>query len=194
MVLTGSALWARRAVQVLMVFGLGFVLTYAGLGWHAGYRPYIVHTGSMTPTYRSGDLVLIKRHEAYAVGSVITFSHGEGDDDLVTHRIVKVTAAGISTKGDANATDDAWTIAPDQVRGVAVGSLPAMGYVARFLQVPAGIGALLTSVLSALLLWGLFFPAPAPVRAPRARARRPRIPRQRSRSNALEDLLRPVRS
>lgn len=126
--------------------------------WQADYRGYIVHTGSMSPSIPSGDLVLTRVASTYAVGDVITFEHGAGPQDLVTHRIIRITGAGISTKGDGNRTADVCTIAPDQAHGVVVAHLHDAGYVAYFFHQPSGVVDLLTSALGVLLLWGLFFP------------------------------------
>ncbi len=51
-------LTARRiclATIIAVVVGIG--ATGAWL-WHSGYRAYVVHTGSMTPTYKPGSLVI----------------------------------------------------------------------------------------------------------------------------------------
>jgi signal peptidase len=80
---------------------------------------------------------------------------------VVTHRVVQVSAAGISTKGDANPADDAWTIRPDQVQGRTVRALPRVGYLVVYLQQPAGVASVLTAAAMILLLWGLCFPPEA---------------------------------
>jgi signal peptidase len=88
---------------------------------------------------------------------VITFRHSDRAADLVTHRVVSVNAAGITTKGDANATPDAWTIRPNQVQGRTVLGVPYLGYVAVYFKQPAGVASAATTVACVMLLWGLFF-------------------------------------
>ena len=136
--------WVALAATLLIA-----IVGAAGWGlWrHSGYRVYVVHTGSMVPTYRPGDLVLDRRPSGqYHRGEVITFRHSDLTTDVVTHRITDVTAAGlIHTKGDANATADVWDIRPDQVQGTAVLRLGGFGYLVVFLRQPAGIGALATA-------------------------------------------------
>lgn len=154
----------RLIVASLLVLGL------AGTGlalWLQGYRVYVVHTGSMEPTYRPGDVVIDKPPTGnYHRGDVITFLHSEYTDDVVTHRVVGVTPQGlIHTKGDANRTRDAWDIRPDRVRGTVWFTVPALGYLVVYLRNPAGIASLATGLLAIALLWGIFFPAaddPAP--------------------------------
>jgi signal peptidase len=131
-----------------------------GLWRQLGYHFYVVHTGSMVPTYRPGDLVLDRRPSGqYHRGEVITFRHSDLTTDVVTHRVTDVTRTGlIHTKGDANVTPDVWDIRPDQVKGTAAFRLTGLGYVVVFLRQPAGIGSLATGVFTLVLLWQLFFP------------------------------------
>jgi signal peptidase I len=155
--------------MVALVVGVGATI---GVLWHEGYRAYVVHTGSMVPNYNPGDLVIDRPASGhYQRGEVITFRHSALSSDVVTHRIVSVTAAGIRTKGDANPTADAWVIRPNQVRGAAAWRLPGFGYVAVFVQQPFGIAALATGVVMIALLWSLFFPSDPPVRGSPATAR-----------------------
>lgn len=150
----------------MTVFGcllLAVLLSGAALA-HLGYRAYIVHTGSMAPTYRPGDLVIDRPARGTPKpGQVITFRHSADTSDVVTHRVVSVTASGlIRTRGDANRTPDAWQIPPAMVRGSVLADIPKAGFVLVFLKQPAGLGALGASALSLALLWSLFFPSPQP--------------------------------
>ncbi len=129
--------------------------------WQSGYRAYIVHTGSMSPTYKPGSLVIDGPAKGkYHPGEVITFRHSSYTTDVVTHRITDITSTGlIHTKGDANRTADVWNIRPDQVRGTVLGGIPLAGYVVVYLQHPAGVASVVTALIAIMLLWGLWFPA-----------------------------------
>lgn len=164
MQLTGLS--PRRWVVVVMV-GLAVVVAgTAGALWSNGYRLYAVRTGSMTPTYLPGDLVVDGPTSAtYRVGTVVTFRHGTSPDAVTTHRVHAVTRAGLQTKGDANRSPDPTPVATSQVLGRVVAGVPRGGYLLVFLQQPAGVGATMTLVLSLVLAWRMFFPAP---RRPRA--------------------------
>lgn len=131
----------------------------ATLAWHEGYRAHIVHTGSMTPTSRSGDLVIDRpvQHSNHR-GEVITFRHSDLSSDVSTHRITDVTGGVIHTKGDANPTPDVWDIRPNQVEGRVLTGVPNAGYVVEFLKRPAGVIALMAALVTASLLLALFFP------------------------------------
>jgi signal peptidase len=150
-----------RRFSLAVVVGLACVLLISGgIFWVKGYRMYIVHTGSMEPTLKIGTLVVTKPATlGYGPGDVITFRHSDVSSDVVTHRVYFIDRSGITTKGDANQTPDPWTIRPDQVQGVRWLTFPGAGYVVVFLQQPAGLAALVTALLGAILLWGLFFPS-----------------------------------
>jgi signal peptidase I len=129
-------------------------LAIAGiLAWHNGYRLYIVHTGSMTPTLLAGDVVLDGPPQAsYRPGEVITFRHSDRTTDLVTHSFVDFKGGAIHTKGDANRTADVWNIRPDQVKGVVVRRLPRLGYLFIFLRQPLGLAAVILGGLAVILM------------------------------------------
>lgn len=126
--------------------------------WHSGWRAYVIHTGSMTPVFEPGDLVLDRpARQGYAVGDVATFRIGP--EERVTHRITHVSDLGIRTKGDANRVADVWEIPPGHVDGVVAHRAPHLGYLVFFLQQPPGVVGVMSSGLSLVLLWGLFFPS-----------------------------------
>lgn len=158
---------AGRRVGVGLLVGV-LVAAAAGVAVfaHDGYRIYIVHTGSMVPTYDPGDVVIDKPSGALRPGEVITFLHSGLSSDLVTHRITDLQDGVIHTKGDANRTPDVWNIRPDQVKGVVIYSVPRAGYALVYLKSPLGIASVVTSVLSLFLLYALFFPSPPPPTAP----------------------------
>ena len=149
----------RALVSVLVAVALGLAVG-AATAWHDGYRVYEVRTGSMTPTYPTGALVVDAPASdgAPTVGDVITFRVSTG---LVTHRVSSISAAGYATKGDANPTPDAWTIPRGDVVGHVVAGLAGGGYVLVFFQQPTGAVTVVTALLALSLLWGLFFPAEA---------------------------------
>lgn len=145
------------ALVLLAVVGAAAV----GYGaWRDGYRAYAVKTGSMTPTYPTGALVIdAPVTKPVKVGDVITFQTADG---LVTHRVHDVLDDGIRTKGDGNRTVDAWTVRPDRVIGVVTWGAAYLGYVFVFFQQPTGAPALVLLGLSVWFAWILFFPTKEP--------------------------------
>ena len=146
--------WAALGLLLVAVLGAG---VGAAAAWSQGYRVYAVRTGSMSPAFPTGTLVVdAPPTGAAAVGSVITFRVGAG---LVTHRVHGATATGVTTKGDANAAPDAWTIPAGNIVGQVVAAVPRGGYVLVFFKQPTGSIALIAGIVSTVLLWRLFFPA-----------------------------------
>lgn len=99
-----------------------------------GSTPMTVLTGSMTPTYPPGTLVVVRPlpAEEIAVGSVITFQLRSGDPTVVTHRVVGIGYDGrgekvFTTQGDANEGPDAAPVRPVQVRGEVWYAVPWLG-------------------------------------------------------------------
>ena len=68
-----------------------------------GYYFFNVLTGSMQPTLKVGDNVIVKKQNEYKVGDIISYKM---NDIYVTHRIVKIEGDMITTKGDANDVED----------------------------------------------------------------------------------------
>jgi signal peptidase I len=162
-----------RTVAWCLLAALGISLgCVAVVGWHEGYRLYAVRTGSMTPTYPTGSLLLDApaRPGLPRVGEVITFRTTDG---LVTHRVHDVRAAGITTKGDANRVPDPWTLPARDVEGAVVAGVPFGGYLLVFFQQPAGAPSLMVLTVSIVLAWSIFFgssPATPPDGPPRRRS------------------------
>lgn len=78
----------------------------------AGYQMMTALSGSMDPTFSTGDLILVTNEPAtkVRVGQVISFHAPTGYHQLTTHRIVRIVSGGahpvVQTKGDANTALD----------------------------------------------------------------------------------------
>lgn len=146
------------AVVAMTVVAVGGAATWFS---QEGYRLYVVKTGSMVPTYDPGDVVIDGPvSDRLTRGDVVTFQISAAGD-LVTHRYTHTDQDGrVHTKGDNNLAVDAWALRADQLRGVVDRHVPNLGYLLVFLRQPAGIGGVMTSALSVILLWGLCFPPP----------------------------------
>lgn len=124
-----------RAVSWVVLLGATALVTLAVLVPRvAGATPYTVLTGSMSPAYPAGTLVVV-RPVALAdvrVGDVVTYQLRSGEPTVATHRVVGVgwTAEGekvLTTRGDANSVADAEPVREVQLRGEVWYSLPWVG-------------------------------------------------------------------
>ena len=183
--MTGS----RRAVRrgLLYYIGLGLsagLLAFLGLIGAlvilipavSGSTPMTILTGSMQPTYPPGTLIIVQPIEpdAIVIGDPITYQIESGKPEVVTHRVVAISATGsqlsFTTQGDNNAVADTNPVQAIQVKGTLWYAIPMLGWVnsavsgeSRGILVPIVAGSLF-----AYAAW-VFFSA---FRARRLRRRR----------------------
>lgn len=82
----------------------------------------------------TGDIVVIQPQSEYRKTDVVTFHDKE--NRVVTHRIASIetkdNVRSITTKGDANRSDDFDTIAPEQIIGKVTLTIPKLGFLVAF--------------------------------------------------------------
>ena len=125
-----------------------------------GLKVYTVLSGSMAPTYHTGDLIFVKEVSESAKveeGTPITFVLNE-DLDVATHRVVRVDYEKkcFYTKGDANSGEDAAPVLWENLIGVPKFNIPLLGYVSNFVQNPPGMW--ITIALGLILIIAVFIP------------------------------------
>ena len=109
-----------------------------------GVSLYIVQSGSMEPAMKTGSLAIVRSTEAdiLAAGDVITFKDADSGK-LITHRITGVNILGDSyefiTKGDANENVDQTAVAPADIIGKVMFSIPLIGYLLNIAQTKTGL-------------------------------------------------------
>lgn len=141
-----------RALLALVILGTFAATVPLWLGW----QYYAVDSGSMEPTIPVGSLVFVKPApvSALRVEDVITFATRDGGTSRFTHRIIALegdpAAPTIRTKGDANSTEDQWTIDVRQPVGRVEGWVPTLGFVLLALsaaQAKYALGAVMLLVV-----------------------------------------------
>ncbi|HZW02891.1 MAG TPA: signal peptidase I, partial [Anaerolineaceae bacterium] len=90
------------------------------------YQVMMVNSGSMSPTFEAGDLIVVTRPpEQLQPGMVLTMVVNGG---IVTHRLIEMGPDGeLITKGDANEVADQWSDADISVRGLYRFHIPRLG-------------------------------------------------------------------
>lgn len=99
-----------------------------------GYKPLVVLTGSMEPTYKVGSILYYHKVDESELGvnDVITFRY---DDLVITHRIENITGTDYITKGDANNSPDPLPIQYENIMGKVTNlTIPYMGYYVSFIN------------------------------------------------------------
>ncbi len=92
----------------------------AGASILHGSAPVLVASGSMGPSVRAGDLVVLEPYHSQELvpGMVVRFDEPEGRGSIL-HRVVEVADDGsITTKGDANAVVDSSAVDDGRITGV----------------------------------------------------------------------------
>ena len=107
-------------------------LTGNALPMPFGFGGAVVLSGSMEPTIPIDALIIVKETEHYEVGDIVVYQSGKMP---VVHRIVALDGEAVTTRGDANNTEDA-PIALSQVKGKVIARLPGVGKVVRLLKSP----------------------------------------------------------
>jgi signal peptidase len=154
---------ARRALATAVVILAGAALVAGVIVPRlTGATPYAVQSGSMAPTLRVGELIVVRPADRIATGDVITYQVHSGQPQVVTHRVVGVgmTTAGervYQTRGDANDTADRTQVRAAQVRGVLWYHLPYLGYVSVWLPGTQhqGVVAVIAMALLAYAGWSV---------------------------------------
>jgi signal peptidase I len=146
-----------RVTDALLTAVLLSAVALAGLVIAApltGHQPFIIRSGSMSPTIGRGAIAIIAkdRLDALQPADVVTFQVPNGA--TITHRITRVTDVGgvtyLETKGDANATPDPSLTPASWVIGRVMLSVPLAGYLLALPSTPLGVVAIVSVVLCLL--------------------------------------------
>lgn len=120
--------WLMHVLEYgLLSIGIGMIfLTFVGI------VPYIVLSGSMEPSISTGSIVLVDTTEKdYRIGDIISYKI---EDQIVTHRIVKIENGVYKTKGDSNEIEDSVSLNISQIIGKVKASIPKLGYLISHLK------------------------------------------------------------
>lgn len=159
----------KRKIKKVSLIILNIVIDFAVVGVLAlfaasrfgdqlGSTVVAVRSGSMTPTYPVGSVLVERRVNAetdFSKGDVITFIP-KGSKDMVTHRIVKTEKQGgqqvFITRGDANQDNDPWKVSKSQIKAEPLFGIPFLGFLLMKLESPRGKIALIMTILTLLIL------------------------------------------
>lgn len=162
-VLVNVILWI---LIVIIAFFAVVTFSQKGKGGVArifGYTPMTVLSDSMAPTFHKDDLIIVKEGDpaAFEQGDIISFwTVIDGRRAINTHRIVEVFREGemtqYITKGDANAVTDSYVVAPGEVIGGYVATIPLLGSVLALLSTSTGFLVIIVLPILAFFLYQLY--------------------------------------
>lgn len=135
-------LW-RPSLAVLGLVAVWNLIAPVQLGGSVSYVN--VRGISMEPTLYTGDLMVMRRQDAYAIGDVVAFE-SDMNGAIIVHRIVDIVGDRHLLKGDNNSFLDRFTPTTDEIIGAEVVTVPGGERFATF------AAATPTIVLQALML------------------------------------------
>src|SRR5579859_4724183 len=120
---------------LVLVISVALMLTVLFGPQLTGLQPYIVLSGSMSPTIPTGSIVFARpvQPATIQVGDVIVFNSSTHAGERVTHRVVQIDRSSpgrpsFTTKGDFNPIPDATPVNYQGLGGKVVVWVPFVGY------------------------------------------------------------------
>ncbi len=138
-------------VLAFLIFVAGFTAMSA-LNLPGNYKLFVVMSGSMKPTIKTGSVVVVKPEKTYAKGDIITFQDPTKSKTTITHRIFEASGSAFLTKGDANKDPDPRPVQFSQVKSRYLFKIPYVGYLTSFVR--TRLGWFLAIILPAIALVG----------------------------------------
>lgn len=114
-----------------------------------GYTIFQVITGSMSPTIKEQDIVIVKLTDDVKVDDIITFRMG---DDFVTHRVIGIEDGKIITRGDANNSQDA-PISEEEIVGKVVFIISNVAVWIKVIKEPIVIAAIIFTIIAMKIMF-----------------------------------------
>jgi signal peptidase len=149
--------WRGAALGVVVVAVLLPLTIFLAASWLLGWQLASVQSGSMTPTFPVGSLVVVGPVDPadVEVGMAIAFQDPDDASRLITHRVVGVapgTELAFITKGDANATADPRPVPARFIRGRTLWHVTYLGTFLDWLQWPRSFWLLVVAPSAVLVL------------------------------------------
>lgn len=138
--------WLITAVLILFIAGLVFIR------FSPGYSFSVVRSGSMSPTFRTGDVIITGPLAGNVEpGMIIMYQHG---DETISHRVLSVNGDTLVMKGDTLNNPDPWQVTLSSVRGTYLFKIPYIGYAVSFIKTK--LGWFLSIIIPATVIVGGF--------------------------------------
>ena len=139
-------------LTIIIIVGIIFIVLYI-----IGIEP----SGSMEPKIETGSVCFINKltkYEDIKENDVIAFKLPTGVG--VTHRVIKITNEGFTTKGDNNETEDLIKTTKENYIGKNIFSIPKVGYAVKQVQTTRG-KIILGTIILVVFLTGVLIGEPS---------------------------------
>lgn len=152
--------FTKIIINIILTLIIVLGITFVGL-FCFGIQPYVVESGSMEPTIKTGSVCFINKKADYnsiREGDIIAFKVDSGA--FATHRVKAVTDKGLETKGDANSVADQNITTKETFIGKNVFSIPNIGFLVKLVQTTSG-KIILGTIIIVLFLAGILVGEPS---------------------------------
>lgn len=95
------------------------VIIFLMYNFYCNYVMFCVSSGSMYPTLKINDIVIVRKQKQYFIDDIITY-FDESFNGYVTHRIIGIENGRFVTKGDSNNVVDKNSVNAEQIVGKVV--------------------------------------------------------------------------
>jgi signal peptidase len=144
----------RIIVRILSYICYGIIGIYAliCLPMVAGFKPVVVLSGSMRPTYEVGTIIYYHQvpQEEIKPEDVVTYRLG---NEMVTHRVKRIENGNFITQGDANNIEDGKPVPYSAVMGKVWSlAIPVLGFGVQFINTHPWMFVIFIAILVAEFL------------------------------------------
>ncbi|MFH1255431.1 MAG: signal peptidase I [bacterium] len=141
----------RLFARIYMIFVFLVIIFSANIfgPWHS----FTNKSDSMNPAIDRGSLTIVKSFPKYNIGDVISYyAKNDGQEEIITHRVMDIGGNVYTTKGDANDVADRELVKPRLIIGKVVFVIPYLGHAIAFAK--SLIGTWLCIIIPAMIILG----------------------------------------
>lgn len=126
-------IWKMKNIlfRILYILVIIYLIVFIPVFW--GYKPLVVVSGSMQPTFKVGSIIYYHKNEIkeFQKGDILVYQIPK---HIISHRIVSVNENGFITKGDKNKSNDSKLVYYNQVLGKGTNwCIEYLGYYADYI-------------------------------------------------------------
>lgn len=139
----------RRLVTGYVIFIVIVIIFSVDL--FSPFHSFTNKSDSMNPAIDRGSITIVKSFASYQIGDAIAYyAQIDGQEEIITHRIMDIGGNVYTTKGDANEVADRELVKPRLVIGRVIATVPYLGYLITFAK--SLVGNWLLIILPAFII------------------------------------------
>jgi signal peptidase len=141
----------RYFVLIYLIFVIVVIIFSVDI--FSPFHSFTNKSDSMSPGINRGSLTIVESFSSYQVGDAISYySLVDGQEEIITHRVMSIGGNVYTTKGDANQVADRELVRPRLVIGKVIAIIPYFGFLITFAK--SLIGDWLLIIIPAAIICG----------------------------------------